>query len=250
MKAKISDLKFDDKNFNKGTKIGGILLDKSFEKFGAGRSILIDKNNKIIAGNKSAEHFAEIGDEVQIVETDGKKLIAVKRMDIDLDTPEGREFALADNATANANIKFDFDLLESELEDVVLAGWGMERSETSKLSSGEYQSIYYEPENKPNVKLLDCIDFTMFNAKIKAIEESDLPEEKKTVLKWFAQRFLKIDFENVANYYFFNADEKEQEIMRRLRLVLCDNGVNGFIEDQLLLINDIILGDDEESEDD
>ena len=58
----------------------------------------------------------------------------------------------------------------------------------------------------------------------------------KTVLKWFAYRFIKIDFESVANYYAFNASESEQKIMERLRLVLVDGGVEGFIEDELLRI--------------
>ncbi len=42
--AKISDLKFDDKNFNKHTSYGMSLLEKSLRENGAGRSILIDKD--------------------------------------------------------------------------------------------------------------------------------------------------------------------------------------------------------------
>ena len=47
---KISELIPDDKNFNKGSQFGNSLIEKSFTKFGAGRSILLDKNNRIIAG--------------------------------------------------------------------------------------------------------------------------------------------------------------------------------------------------------
>ena len=57
----VSDLVFDDKNFNKGNPFGEGLIEKSFSKFGAGRSILLDKNNRIIAGNKSTQKFAEGG---------------------------------------------------------------------------------------------------------------------------------------------------------------------------------------------
>ena len=39
---KIKELIQDDKNFNKGTEFGNSLIEKSFRKFGAGRSILID----------------------------------------------------------------------------------------------------------------------------------------------------------------------------------------------------------------
>jgi len=136
--SKITDLKFDEKNFNKGTQYGKSLMDKSFSKFGAGRSILIDKHNNIIAGNKSTETFAEMGlNNVQIVDTDGKTLIAVRRNDIDLDTPEGREFAVADNQTAKTNIDFDFGMLESELEDNVIEEWGLEQVEETELEPKE-----------------------------------------------------------------------------------------------------------------
>ncbi|MDR2009939.1 MAG: DNA modification methylase [Bacteroidales bacterium] len=59
IKAKIDQLIPDDVNFNKGTEYGQSLIEKSLRQFGAGRSILLDKNNKIIAGNKTvvnAEH--------------------------------------------------------------------------------------------------------------------------------------------------------------------------------------------------
>jgi sporulation protein YlmC with PRC-barrel domain len=107
---KVSDLIPDDRNLNKGTQFGGSLIEKSLRKFGAGRSILIDKNNRIIAGNKTVENAAAIGlEDLQIVETDGTKIIAVKRTDIDLDSKAGRELALADNASAKANIDWDIE---------------------------------------------------------------------------------------------------------------------------------------------
>ena len=135
---KLSDLIPDDKNFNKGSEFGNSLIEKSFRKHGAGRSILIDKNNRIIAGNKSVENAASIGmEDLQIVESDGKRLIAVKRMDIDLDTPEGRELALADNATAKANIIFDAELIEAELGVAVCEEWGVELIEKLETEDGE-----------------------------------------------------------------------------------------------------------------
>lgn len=98
----------DNKNFNKGTEYGDRLMDGSLRRFGLGRSILIDKNNRIIAGNKTAEKAADIGfTDVLVVEVDGNQLVAVKRKDIDLDTSKGRELALADNATGKANLSWD-----------------------------------------------------------------------------------------------------------------------------------------------
>jgi hypothetical protein len=62
-------------------------------------------------------------DEVQIVESDGTKIIAVKRTDIDLDSPQGREMALADNSSAKANIVFDAELIEAEVGEAVCVEW-------------------------------------------------------------------------------------------------------------------------------
>jgi hypothetical protein len=118
---KSTELIADDKNFNKGSENGAEMIRKSFEKFGAGRSILLDKNNRIIAGNKSVE-FSGLED-VVIVESDGTQLIAVKRTDIDLDSPQGREMALADNASAKANIVFDAELIEAEVGVAVAEEW-------------------------------------------------------------------------------------------------------------------------------
>jgi len=125
--SKISDLIPDDKNFNKHTEYGTGLLEKSLRKFGGARSILIDRNNRIIAGNATIEGAAAIGmEDVQIVESDGKRIIAVKRTDIDLDSAEGRELALADNQTALKNIVLDAELIEAEVGEAVCEEWGMD----------------------------------------------------------------------------------------------------------------------------
>ena len=111
--------------------------------------------------------------------------------------------------------------------------------ETERLSELKFDTPYYEPKEIPNIKLSECVDLEKFKAKIKAIEDSPLTEEQKETLKLFAYRFIRIDFENVANYYAFNASEEEQKIMERLRLVLVDGGVDGFIEDELIRINNL-----------
>ena len=126
-KIKISDLTPDDKNYNKGSEFGNSLIEKSLRKFGAGRSILIDKNNKIIAGNKTIENAGAIGiDDIIIVETTGNQIVAVKRMDIDLDSKKGRELALADNASAKANINWDFEAINYDWNETEIKDWGLD----------------------------------------------------------------------------------------------------------------------------
>ncbi len=129
IETNIESLVPDNKNFNKGTQFGDHLMDESLRRFGLGRSILIDKNNRIIAGNKTAEKAADIGfTDVVVVEVDGNQLVAVKRKDIDLDSAKGRELALADNATGKANLAWDEDLISdiSAQFNFEPGDWGVE----------------------------------------------------------------------------------------------------------------------------
>lgn len=126
----IQDLTQDSRNFNKGTDKGARLMRKSFKKFGAGRSILVDKDGNIIAGNKSTEAAKEAGiKKVRVIETDGTELIAVKRTDVSLDSKEGRELALADNAATYHNLNWDVEQLQNistDFADFDTTEWDIE----------------------------------------------------------------------------------------------------------------------------
>lgn len=122
--SKIDELKFDDKNFNRHTEYGMSLLEKSLRENGAGRSILLDKDNNIIAGNGIIEAAGSVGlENVKIVETQGDEIVAVKRTDVSLNSKQGRKMALADNATAKADIEWDAENLKSEFDDATLKEW-------------------------------------------------------------------------------------------------------------------------------
>ena len=111
----IDDLIQDDHNFNKGTEEGAELINRSFKEHGAGRSVFIDKNNRLVGGNKAQKGFKGAGyRKVVIVDSDPDTLVAVRRKDVDLDTKEGREMALLDNLTTQVNLSWD----KTELEGV------------------------------------------------------------------------------------------------------------------------------------
>lgn len=130
IETSIESLVPDNLNANKGTEYGQRLIEESLRKFGAGRSILIDKNNRIIAGNKTVENAVNAGlDNVIVVETDGNQIVAVKRRDIDLDSERGREMALADNATGKANLSWDEDAIKQITEqwnEIKPEDWGID----------------------------------------------------------------------------------------------------------------------------
>lgn len=111
-----SEILQDEQNANKGTKRGGAVIRKSLQDFGAGRSVLLDKNNRLIAGNKTVGQAA-MGNSgikgVRIIETFGDELIAVKRMDLDLDhDPKAKGLAVADNRAGELSLSWDRDVLK------------------------------------------------------------------------------------------------------------------------------------------
>jgi hypothetical protein len=62
------------------TKRGRQAVAKSLEQYGAGRPVLIDRDDNLIAGNKTAQQVAGAGiEDVIVVETDGTQLVAVQQ---------------------------------------------------------------------------------------------------------------------------------------------------------------------------
>ena len=120
--VKLRDLLPDDKNANKGTERGLRLLDDSLREDGAGRGILIDRNNRIVAGNKTVERAIDDGfEEIIIVPTDGRQLVATQRVDVDLDSPQGRRMALRDNRVSEVDLEWDADVLKELGDDIDLS---------------------------------------------------------------------------------------------------------------------------------
>lgn len=112
--VKLKDLIPDERNANKGSERGQQLLENSLRKCGAGRSILIDKNGRIIAGNKTAENAGSIGlDDVIVVQSDGTKLVAVQRTDLDLTKDKAaKDLAIFDNRSSEVSLSWDVDVLK------------------------------------------------------------------------------------------------------------------------------------------
>jgi len=166
----------DDKNFNKGTEYGDHLMDESLRKFGLGRSVLLDKNDRIIAGNKTTEKAAELGfEKVVVVETDGNTLVAVKRNDIDLDSQKGRELALADNATSKANLSWDEEMIMqcAEQFDFDPEEWGVSMSEPEE----EEQE---EPKKGIDTRLIvECGDITKLSLLFSELQDRGFKCELK-----------------------------------------------------------------------
>lgn len=184
----IEDLKQDSKNFNKGTYEGETLVRKSIERLKAGRSILIDKDNNIIAGNKTAAAAGSLGLKVKVIETDGTELIAVKRTDLDINSKEGREMALADNRTAQVNLAWDEqNLEEASLQfDIDPSQWGVnfENNAPTAISKGEIDVGTFDT-NQTLVVKLTSLQYEAVIDKLKVVNP-DLQEALLEILGYYA----------------------------------------------------------------
>lgn len=239
----VADLKQDERNYRKHSDTNKKRIKKSIDECGLGRSVVIDADGILVAGNGVSQCLPE-DTPIRVIETDGSELVVVKRTDLHYDDERRKKLALADNATSD-NVEWDFEAIEAdEWSPEALADWGVQRTNTDRLSELNFESIYYEPQKRPHLRLQDCIDTSMYDKKIEAIEQANIPDEMKDVMRKFTQRFLRIDFQAVADYYYFNASDDEKQIIERLRLVLCDNGVQGggFVEDDMLRIHESING--------
>lgn len=124
-RGKVTDLLPDAHNANRGTERGLALLENSLRKYGVGRGIVVDKNGRIIGGNKTVERLVDLGiTDAILVQTDGNALVVTQRTDLDLDTdPAARELAWADNRVGQIDLDFDLDVLLVDLarDDLNLA---------------------------------------------------------------------------------------------------------------------------------
>ena len=109
--TQIGDLTPDARNARRhNARNIGLLVD-SLQEVGAARSIVIDEDGRILAGNGTVEAAAEAGiTRVQVVDADGETIVAVRRRG--LTEEQKRRLALLDNRTAEL-AEWDAPVLEA-----------------------------------------------------------------------------------------------------------------------------------------
>ncbi len=150
-----------DKKSNNPTHIGDLVPDsenarlhnernlsqivQALNEVGAARSIVIDEDNNILAGNGVTEAAAIAGIEnVKVVDADGETIIAVRRTGL---TPEQKKrLALFDNRAAEL-ATWDIDQLKIEFDNGLLEGM-FSKSELERLRVlSPSTTANNEPEN-------------------------------------------------------------------------------------------------------
>jgi DNA modification methylase len=147
----INDLKQDHKNARKRTNQSAELIQESIKRYGAARSIVIDEENRILAGNGTIEGAKAAGiKNVRIIETAGDEIIAVRRTDLTEHEKVG--LALADNRTSDLS-DWDAEMLHQLSQEQDISPWFDEEDlaeiigEVEKLPSEEHT----DPDDVPEV---------------------------------------------------------------------------------------------------
>ena len=125
--AKIkSEIHTDKRNYRKHSDKNKRIINKSLSELGAGRSILIDSEDEIIAGNGVFEQAEKNNIPIRVIETDGSELIAVKRTDLKTGDKKRKKLALIDNHSTDTS-NFDFEVINVDFGEIELEEWGIEK---------------------------------------------------------------------------------------------------------------------------
>lgn len=182
----MSDIKFDAHNYRTHDEKNLKLIKKSLKELGAGRSIVIDSEGEIIAGNATYKQAQELGFPVKVIETDGKSLVVVKRTDLKTQDKKRKKLALADNSTSD-KVSYDFDHIAADFDLEELPDWGIEDlPNTSPVQTIEEDDVPEVSETTPRAKKGDiwllgehrlmCGDSSSFSdvEKLMAGEKADM----------------------------------------------------------------------------
>ena len=120
----LKDIKFDKHNYRKHSAENQKLIKKSLEETGFGRSVLIDSENCLIAGNGVVSQLPK-NTKIKVVETDGTEMVVVKRTDLKTADRKRKELARNDNATSN-NVEWEQEELKQDFSLDELKAWGIE----------------------------------------------------------------------------------------------------------------------------
>lgn len=159
----IKDLKSDHKNARKRTDRSASLIKESLERYGAARSIVIDEDNRILAGNGTIEGAKAAGiKNLRVIETDGTEIIAVKRTGLSEEEKVG--LALADNRTSDLS-DWDADMLKQLSEEQDITPW---------FDDEDLAEIIGEVEKLPAQELTDPDDVPEVDDAVTITQPGDL----------------------------------------------------------------------------
>lgn len=235
-RRKLTDLKPDSHNANQGTERGMAMLDDSLRQDGLGRGILLDKDLNIVGGNKTVETAIADGfEDVIIVPTDGKTLVATQRIDVEIDTPHGRRMAYRDNRVQELDLNWDAEQLLTDLHNGLDIGILFTDDELRGILTGQNDQPITDATNYsrkidipiyrpsgPKPAISELMDTKKTDELIEAILKSEkLPEKEKVFLVAAAARHVVFNYAKIAEYYA-QSEKEVQRLMEDSALVIID----------------------------
>jgi len=189
----MEEIQYDSNNYRIHGNKNKQLIKNSLSDLGAGRSVLLDNDNVLIAGNGVYEQASELGLKVRIIESDGTELIAIKRTDLSTSDEKRKLLAIADNKTSDTS-EFDFDLLASDFELGELEDLGFEKID---FGMGE-------------INMLDDMEVNAFSNSIKEDSETfdftlSLPKEKREEVEQYVKVNTKVPLVELILNHIGNA---------------------------------------------
>ena len=172
-----NDIKFDKRNYRKHNEKNKALIKKSLKECGTGRSILVDKEGEIIAGNGVYAEASKLKIPVKVIETDGSELIAIKRTDLSTNDDKRKQLAVMDNTTSDTS-SFDMELLQEDFGAEILSDMGLDIDIDTGFEPDEYEKPYSPKEEQ---KLTDIIE----NLPDELKETKLMPEQFQEVVSSF-----------------------------------------------------------------
>ncbi|MCL2596253.1 MAG: hypothetical protein FWD66_01035 [Paludibacter sp.] len=176
----MNKIQLDTNNYRIHNDKNRRIIRKSLEDLGAGRSIVVDNENFIIAGNGVYEQAQELGLKTRIVESDGTELIVVKRTDIATNDEKRKLLALVDNHSSDTS-EFDMDLIFEDFDVADLEVWEFNIDDVF-LDEIPDQLTQPKKDSLPSIKV------TFQSIK----QMNSFERELKTVLKKFEGAFYSI----------------------------------------------------------
>jgi hypothetical protein len=160
----IGDLKPDRRNARKHNPRNIGMIASALQEVGAARSIVIDEDGNILAGNGTIEAAAQVGiTRLQVVEADGETIVAVRRSG--LTTEAKQRLALYDNRTAEL-ADWDTDVLAGlRDEDGALAGMFYDGELDALLADAEGDSTTEEQARQTLAERFIVPPFSVLDAR-------------------------------------------------------------------------------------
>lgn len=154
----LNELKHDHKNARRRTTQSSELIKESLTRYGAARSIVIDEENRVLAGNGTLEGAKLAGlKNVRVIDSDGSEVIAIRRTDLSEDEKVG--LALADNRTSDLS-GWDKSMLHTLAEQHDIEPWFQDVDLDGLVDASELEGVggsWEEGDEDEEAEILESV---------------------------------------------------------------------------------------------